>query len=68
MKFYERQNTCDFFHSCIFSDFLIFCFLIDLIFRNTLSVFTDLLAVVCWIIAFIVSVGLADYTVKRIKK
>ena len=46
--------------------FLIFCFLIDLIFRNTLSVFTDLLAVVCWIIAFIVSVGLADYTVKRI--
>ena len=48
--------------------FLIFCFLIDLIFRNTLSVFTDLLAVVCWIIAFIVSVGLADYTVKRIKK
>ena len=31
--------------------FLIFCFLIDLIFRNTLSVFTDLLAVVCWIIA-----------------
>lgn len=47
--------------------FLIFCFLIDLIFRNTLSVFTDLLAVVCWIIAFIVSVGLADYTVKRIK-
>lgn len=48
--------------------FLIFCFLIDLIFRNTLSIFTDLLAVVCWIIAFIVSVGLADYTVKRIKK
>ena len=48
--------------------FLIFCFLIDLIFRNTLSVFTDLLAVVCWIIAFIVSVGLAGYTVKRIKK
>lgn len=48
--------------------FLIFCFLIDLIFRNRLSVFTDLLAVVCWIIAFIVSVGLADYTVKRIKK
>lgn len=48
--------------------FLIFCFLIDLIFRNTLSVFTDLLAVVCWIIAFVASVGLADYTVKRIKK
>ena len=67
MKFYERQNTCDFsFFTVVY--FLIFCFLIDLIFRNTLSVFTDLLAVVCWIIAFIVSVGLADYTVKRIKK
>ena len=47
--------------------FLIFCFLIDLVFRNTLSVLTDLLALVCWIIAFIVSVGLADYTVKKIK-
>lgn len=47
--------------------FLIFCFFIDLVFRNTLSVFTDLLAVACWVIAFIVSVGLADYTVKKIK-
>ena len=47
--------------------FLIFCFLIDLVFRNTLSVLTDLLALVCWIIAFIVSVGLAGYTVKKIK-
>lgn len=47
--------------------FLIFCLLIDLVFRNTLSVLTDLLALVCWIIAFIVSVGLADYTVKKIK-
>lgn len=27
--------------------FLIFCFLIDLIFRNTLSVITDMLAVIC---------------------
>lgn len=47
--------------------FLIFYLLIDLVFRNTLSVLTDLLALVCWIIAFIVSVGLADYTVKKIK-
>ena len=47
--------------------FLIFCLLIDLVFRTTLSVLTDLLALVCWIIAFIVSVGLADYTVKKIK-
>lgn len=48
--------------------FLIFLFLIDLVFRNTLSVYTDILAVVCWIIALIISVGLADFTVKKIKK
>ena len=47
--------------------FLIFCFFIDLVFRNTLSVLTDLLAIACWMIALIISVGLADYTVKKIK-
>lgn len=47
--------------------FLIFLFLIDLVFRNTLSVYTDILAVICWIIALIISVGLADFTVKKIK-
>lgn len=48
--------------------FLIFLFLIDLVFRNTLSVYTDILAVVCWIIALIISVGLANFTVKKIKE
>lgn len=48
--------------------FLIFLFLIDLVFRNTLSVYTDILAVVCWIIALIISVGLTDFTVKKIKE
>lgn len=48
--------------------FLIFLFLIDLVFRNTLSVYTDILAVICWIIALIISVGLADFTVKKIKE
>lgn len=48
--------------------FLIFLFFIDLIFRNTLSVYSNLLAIVCWIVAFIVSVGIADYTVKKIKE
>lgn len=47
--------------------FLIFLFLIDLVFRNTLSVYTDILAVICWIIALIISVGLANFTVKKIK-
>lgn len=47
--------------------FLIFCFFIDLIFRNTLSIFSDLLAIVCWVIAFIISVALAEYIVKKIK-
>lgn len=46
--------------------FLIFCFFIDLIFRNTLSIFSDLLAIVCWVIAFIISVALAEHTVKKI--
>ena len=46
----------------------VFLFLIDLIFSNTLSVLTDILAVVCWVVAFLVSVGLAEYTVKRIKE
>ena len=47
--------------------FCIFLFFIDLIFRNTLSVFTDIFAVICWIIALIVSIGMADYTVKKVK-
>lgn len=47
--------------------FIIFLYLIDLVFRNTLSVFTDLLAIGCWIVALIASVGLADYTVKKVK-
>lgn len=48
--------------------FLAFLYLIDLIFRNTLSAFTDILAVACWVIAFVASVGMAEYTVKRIER
>ena len=48
--------------------FLIFLFLIDLIFRNTFSVITNMLVVICWVIAFIASFGIADYTVKKIKE
>ncbi len=48
--------------------FVIFCFLIDLIFKNTLSVVTDILAIICWLMALIISVGLAGYTVKKIKE
>ena len=47
--------------------FLVSLFLINLIFRNTLSVLTDIMAVICWIIAFVASVGLAEYTVKKIR-
>lgn len=46
--------------------FLILCFVIDLIFRNTLSIYSDLLAIACWVIALIISVALAEYTVKRL--
>lgn len=48
--------------------FLVFVYLIDLIFRSTLNPLTDILAVVCWIIALVVSVGLSDFTVKKIRK
>ena len=48
--------------------FLVSLFLINLIFRNTLSVLTDIMAVICWIIAFFASVGLAEYTVKTIRQ
>ena len=46
--------------------FLILCFIIDLIFRNTLSIYSDLLAIACWVIALIISVALAECTVKRL--
>lgn len=48
--------------------FLIFAFIIDLIFRHTLSIYSDLLAIVCWVIALIASVALADFTVKKMKE
>ena len=47
--------------------FLIFCYFIDLVFRNTLSIYSDLLAIACWVIAFIISVALDNHTVKKIK-
>ena len=47
--------------------FLIFCYFIDLVFRNTLSIYSDLLAIACWVIAFIISVALANHTVNKIK-
>jgi len=60
-----KEKLLEFFFMVIY--FRIFCFFIDLAFRNTLSIITDILAVVCWIVAFVASVGLADYTVKKIK-
>ena len=46
--------------------FWIFFKLIDLFFRNTMSFITDILAIICLIIAFGVSAGLADYTVRQL--
>ena len=45
--------------------FLVFLFLIDWIFRNTLSALASIAAVACWVIALIASVGLAHYTVEK---
>ena len=48
--------------------FYLFCQIIDLIFRNSgINFLFDVLAVVCWIIAFVASVGLADFTVKKVE-
>ncbi len=47
---------------------VIFFYLLDLVFRNTLSPVTDVLAGLCLIIAIIISILLADYTVKKIKE
>ena len=48
--------------------FPVFLFLIDLVFRSTTTVTANLLAVACWVIAFIASVVLADLTAKKIRK
>lgn len=48
--------------------FYLFCQVIDLIFRNSGPNFViDLLAIVCWIVSFVASIGFADYTVKTIE-
>lgn len=47
---------------------LVFLFLIDLAFKHTVNALTDIAVVVCWVIAFLVSVGLAQYTVRKIKE
>ena len=47
--------------------FLVFLFLRDWIFRNTLSALASIAAVACWMIALIASVGLAHYTVEKMK-
>ena len=62
VKFDERKGFV-FVFTVVY--FLIFCFFIDLIFRNTLNILSDLLAIACWAIAFIISVALAEYTVKK---
>lgn len=53
--------------------FLIFCSIIRLVFTNFISNFfssfaaESILTIFCWIIAFFISVGLGDYTEKRIR-
>lgn len=39
---------------------------VNFIFRNTFSALSDILIVVCWVIAFIISVGMAEYTEYKI--
>ena len=49
--------------------FWLFCQVIDFLFRNSgVNFVIDVLAVVCWIIAFVASVGLGDFTVKKVEE
>lgn len=48
--------------------FVILLFLIDLVFRNTLGLFTNILAVFCWVFALVASIIAADLTVKKRKE
>lgn len=48
--------------------FICFFGIIQWIFGHTHSLLTDILALVCMGIAFIASVGLADFTVRKIRE
>lgn len=48
--------------------FIVLAKFINFIFRNTFSALTDILIVVCWVIAFIISVGMAEYTEYKIRE
>ena len=48
--------------------FIAFGYAIDFVFRNTIGLAANLLVIFCWSIALIISVGLAEYTVKKIKR
>ena len=48
--------------------FGVFAFLTDLVFRHTLSMATDLLAVACLFLALFASVALGDWTAKKIRR
>lgn len=47
--------------------FVVLAFFVNLGFRHTIGAAANILAVACWVVAFIASVGLADYTVKKIR-
>ena len=47
---------------------LVFLYLINAVFKHTINPITDLLAMLFFVIAFIASVILADYTIKKIKE
>ena len=47
--------------------FLVFLLFIGRIFSHTLSAFTDILSVLCMILALLVSAVLAEFTVKKIE-
>jgi len=49
--------------------FFLFCKIINFLFQNSgPNIVLDLLVIVCWIVSFVASVGLGDFTVKKIEE
>lgn len=48
--------------------FAVFLVLIDLVFRHTVNPLADLAAAVCWAVTFLISVGLAESTVRWMER
>jgi len=61
-----KDNIFSWFLAAVY--FAILFIVLKFAFRGTLHILTDLLSIACLVVALIVSVALAEFTVKRIKQ